>query len=347
MTAARWRPGPCPPDIATRFRERYPGTPADVRIVLRALRGRPASHPLFAVERADGGPGRLLLKAPRLDGSNPAHPATEYGVLTEIGPALARENPAVRCPTVLGRYGDPPAILMEMLDRAVTLKALALGLAPRRSLSPGAATALAGDWLARFHRLTRLDMAAPVEFLRSWLAALDAKSAIERHAAPGTTAALAGQLDRLAQRFPGLRRPRCLVHGFFVAEHVLVQERTVWVIDLESCRSGFAFEDLASATVWPELLVPWRRGLARWRVGPGGMDAALHAGYAAIAGPLDAADLALVRVGRVLTVAKWLAEADFTDRGWREAIRRVAVWPLWCRRFRSLCRRELAILARD
>lgn len=346
MSLVAWRSGESPSDVAARFRARYPETPATVPIVLRALRGRPASHPLFAVERADGGPGRLLLKVPRRSGARPHGPATEYRVLNDIAPAIARENSATRCPEVLERYGDPPAILMEMLEGAITLKALAFGLARQREIGAATATALAGEWLARFHRLTAAGMGEPVGVLRDRLAALPIRGAIERHTARGTVSALERHLDRLAGRAPGPRRPRCLVHGFFVAEHVLVHHAAVYIVDLESCRPGFGLEDLAAATVWPQLLMPWRRALGRWRGGPGGGDAALLAGYAAVAGPLGADDVAMLRMARVLTAAEWIARVDFTERGWRDAARRLCGWPLWCRRFRALCRRELAHLSR-
>ena len=81
--------------------------------------------------------------------------AAESRLLSEVAPRISAQNPATRCPRALAYRASPGLLALEAVE-GPRLDAVLFGLASTRERRDvGRLLELCGEWLARFHELTR------------------------------------------------------------------------------------------------------------------------------------------------------------------------------------------------
>lgn len=305
-----------------------------------------SSHVIAVVEAPEWGSRRLFLKGQRLAEPMARGLETEFRLLAEVGPAIERRHPSIRCPRVLARYDDPEAMLMEFVDGRC-LQSLWFGLGHRASrMDLQRLISLSGTWLGLFHRSTR---AAAVGNPFNWAVgsydAPRARAAVQRVVGRDEEGHLRERLWALAERHRGLCRTRCLIHGDFIPAHVIVEREGVCIIDLAAAKLGFLHEDLTLFLAYPEVVVPWRRAMARHRIGARGYRAHLLRAYEAAAAPLDEIDQVLLAIGKVLALIRFVQRAEpGADRP--PSVKGTLLLQYRRQMLRRACRRLAAMLAR-
>jgi hypothetical protein len=205
-------------DVAARqvFRDVFPDLPADAP--LRLPRLRPAGwHDIVSVEVVRQPERRLVLKAlPPSDHDTPRQNqrrvpmlAAEYRLLSEVAPQIAAQNPATRCPRALA-YRPSPGLLALEAVRGPTLDHALFGLAPTRERRQVRhLVELCGEWLARFHQLTRTrEEGNFFEWVLEAFSQPAVGAILERCGARATQRDLCEVTRALCAAFAGFRTPR-------------------------------------------------------------------------------------------------------------------------------------------
>jgi Ser/Thr protein kinase RdoA (MazF antagonist) len=99
----------------------------------------------------------------------------------------------------------------------------------------------------------------PLDWLTDFFALQSTRKLFDLYADDVMYAAVTTAVDALGRRYPSLRVRRCLIHGMFAPFHVLVTGVAIYVIDLASCRPGYAVQDIACFITFRDTLLPWRR----------------------------------------------------------------------------------------
>lgn len=306
--------------------------------VLAEARGAPVRR---ALVKGVGGGGRRL-STDRF--------TTESWLLGEIGPQIAAANPRARCPELFGLDAERRVLVIEMIE-GVTLKSQLFGLR-RATAPPGELLGLCGEWLARFHTLTRLgEEGNPFDWVVSELESDWTRWVLEQYGDAGVYARIHALARQWRDAHPDWRRPRCWVHGLFAPHHVLVRDDDIYVVDLESSHPGYPYEDLAFFVTCHELFVPWRQVIGRWRMPAAARYHAFREGYLRQAPPLDALDRTVLHFATLRALARFLGSAASGNflvgpgaRGHGLKANVLARW--WAHRVRAVTARELRALSR-
>jgi aminoglycoside phosphotransferase (APT) family kinase protein len=329
------------------FREVFPDLPPDAP--LRRWRRRGAGWHRIEVLEATREPGRrLVLKAlPGPDGDSPQAAerrarmmAIEHRVLAEVAPRISEQNPATRCPRVLA-YRPASGLLALEAVTGPTLRSVLFGLAPthercrvRRLLE------LCGEWLARFHELTRTgEEGNPFEWALEQFTLPAVRAVFDRNADGPIWVGLCEVARGLRDAYPTFRVVRCAIHGVFAPYHVLVSDGRIYVIDLESSRAGYPYEDLALFGAYYDLRLPWETALAATRLPIDEHRRALLRGYAQHAPAFREPDGLVLRLARLHALIRFPLEWErqgqlVSPKSWLR-------WRWWRRRFRAVYADEL------
>lgn len=330
------------PELVEHLRREFPDVPLDAPLRFRPVPTLSAHH-LVVVETSRGVTRRLLIKGPPRHDRRPGR-SIETRLLADVGPQIAAHNPSIRCPRMVACYPDDELLVLEMVE-GPTLASLLFGRpALRARVAAAEYLDLCGAWLARFHDLTRTGQEGnPFAWLTKAFEDPASRVVFERHAGGALYRSLCQLARRLLHDHPTVRAPLCAIHGSFTANHILVQRHQIYVIDLESSSIGYPMEDLATFAGFLEILAPWRRALAARSLPPSEQLRRLLESYSARTAPLTGPETLVLRLARLLAIAKLLRDLDkFTRRD-----KSVTSWLLrpWRRhRFRLACRRELAAL---
>jgi len=358
------------PEIRRTLRGRFPELSADVPVTFRRLRHR-GSHEIILARTATHPARDLIVKAPRR--SRLRHEALrkraeiEHHVLTEIAPRISAAHPSLRCPRVLAFDPGPPLLVLERVaGDSVKSLLFGRGRAPHRARIADVLQ-LSAQWLAALHEITRSEDERNVF---DWVLAELAFPPTQRILSAYVGEATYRELLRLAARFrsvyPDVRRPLCRIHGAFFPHHVLASEDGIYVIDFESSRLGFPYEDLGAFTAWYELSVPWRRLVAQRRMDMNEQRALFWRAYSGTTGPATEPELIVRRFTRVLGMARFItlclygrsgedllaAAGSFADttaaplpaRVPRRSMKSCLLEPWWRYRLRAVSHRELEAL---
>lgn len=331
------------PEILGHLRRVFPEVPRDARLRFRPLRVD-ASHAMVLVETAKNPVRRLLIKGPRTYDGSRQRVEHENWVLTEVAPRISADNPSTRCPQVLAYYPDRELLLLEMVG-GTNLRSLLCGRAQLRGrASLPELLGLCGQWLARFHSLTRSgDEGNPFEWLGEALASPSSRMIFANHADHNTHELLQDVVKTLRREHADFLAPRCMIHGSFTPYHVLVQDDRIYVIDFEGGRIGYAYEDLAFFAAYYDILPPWRRALGARRIDLREQQRIFLESYLSRSAPLRQPERLILRLARLLAIARFLfyLEGAKTRTG---SLRFRVLGPWWRHRFRLACREELKAL---
>ena len=328
-------------DIRAQLRQWGSNLPVDAKVSIAPLREN-ASHRM-AIVTVEGMGRRLLVKG------QPNHDLIfqsleiESRMFKTIGPQMTAANPATRCPEMLSYYPDRGLMLLEFVD-GHRLDALQLGLARSSAYDLSRLTGLCGEWLARFHALTRLpEQGNPFETLSEsfrvappWLVEQDVEiyDEVRRLA------------EALRRRFPDFTQPLCMIHGEFAPYHILVRDGRIYVIDFGSSRKGYPFEDQMFFTCFYDSRLPWRRLAGAIRMDFEEEKRRFLESYRRCSGPFDDRMGSVLRLGRIRAMARYVTALEARDT-WRATFYSRIARP-WVRRlFRNVCREELAALKRE
>jgi aminoglycoside phosphotransferase (APT) family kinase protein len=327
-------------DIRAQLRQRGSHLPVDAKVSVSPLREN-ASHRM-AILRVEGTGRRLLVKG------QPNHDRiyqsleTESRMFRTIGPQMSAGNPATRCPEMLSYYPDRGLMLLEFVD-GHRLDTLQLGLARSSAHDLSRLTGLCGEWLARFHALTRLpEEANPFETLTEsfrrappWLVHQDVETYDE----------VRRLAEALRRRFPDFKQPLCMIHGEFAPYHILVRDSAIHVIDFGSSRKGYPFEDLTFFTSFYDSRLPWRRLVGAIRIDFEEEKGRFLESYRHYSGAFDDRMESVMRLSRIHAMARYVTAVGAKDT-WRAACYSRIAQP-WVRRlFWNVCREELEALTR-
>jgi Ser/Thr protein kinase RdoA (MazF antagonist) len=259
-----------------------------------------------------------------------------------IGPQMSAGNPDTRCPEMLAYYPDRGLMLLEFVD-GHRLDTLQLGLARSSAHDLSRLTGLCGEWLARFHALTRLpEEANPFETLTEsfrrappWLVHQDVETYDE----------VRRLAEALRRRFPDFKQPLCMIHGEFAPYHILVRDSAIHVIDFGSSRKGYPFEDLTFFTSFYDSRLPWRRLVGAIRIDFEEEKGRFLESYRHYSGAFDDRMESVMRLSRIHAMARYVTAVGAKDT-WRAACYSRIAQP-WVRRlFWNVCREELEALTR-
>lgn len=342
------------PEICESLQARFPELSSDVRLKERRLRTY-GSH-LVTVVKTDTHPvRRFFLKGPLLDRWSPEMRAerfaTESRLLTEVAPRIQAENPRARSPEVLAADPRRQILVLEFVEGG-TLKSRLLGWPSAGG--PDAALdllRLCGEWLARFHTLTRSgEEGNPFEWIVATLAGEWTRWVFEHYAGGDTYREICRLAEQAGRHHADFRQPRCWVHGVFGPQHVLVREGQIYVIDLDSSHPGYPYEDLGFFSVCPELFLPWRRGLGARRTDPAEQGRVLLEAYQEHAPPPTAPEAVLLRFARLLALARFLGSSVSGNylvgpQGQLPPLKARLLGLWWRRQIAAISRRELGALS--
>ena len=336
--------GEIEPDVRAYLRRLFPDGSDGTPMKLRTPAGY-YSHHVAIVESLGERRCRVFLKAPRT-AEQWERMAAEARFLTDVAPRLAGAFPSARCPEVLAYHPHRRFLLLEVVEGAPLRSVLfGLGGVEHPHTLPGLLE-LCGSWLARLHTVTRSgDDGNPFEWLVGALEHPRISRTVGDYASPTVYRDLLDLARRFGRHYEALRTPRCTIHGAFSPRHVLVGDHQAYVIDLEQTRVGYAYEDLATFLRAYDMLLPWKRVLAAWRLDPEEQKRVFLDAYRAEAGSWTDPDLVVMRLARVYSMAEVLGGSG--AQSWRRVragtlsvVRRT--W--WRHRFRAVCREELSAL---
>jgi hypothetical protein len=332
------------------FREAFPDLPADAP--LRSWRMRGAGWHRFTVVESTREPGRrLVLKAlpAPADDSPPAAErharmmATEHDVLAAVAPQISQQNPATRCPRVLAYRPAHGVMAIEQVD-GPTLDSLLFGLAPiRERYDVRGLLELCGEWLARFHELTRTgEEGNPFAWVLDEFTRPAVRAIFDRCGEGPTWVSLCEVARALRDAHPTFQAIRCAIHGVFAPYHVLVSDGRVYIIDLESSQAGYPYEDLALFDAYYDMRLPWQTALAATRLPIDEQRRALLRGYARHAPVFREPDVVMSRLARLHALIRFPLEWE--RQGQRASPKSWLRWTWWRRRFRAVYADELPVL---
>lgn len=331
-------------DIRRHLAQSFPELPEDVAVSYHRLPVH-AAHPIVIVE-AEGTPRRrLLVKCKQTAFRRWQSLDVEHHFFTEVAPKISEYNPATRCPRAIAYYPERDMLVVEMVDGEL-LSRLLFGLRGGSSKDELVRLLrLSGEWLASMHRITASEnVGHPFD----WIVEEFASDAIREGFELYVEAKVAGQYQRLAEQFRhhyrDLVRPFCTIHGMYVPFHVLVDSGRIYVIDLASCRSGYAFQDVASFTGFCDALRPWRRAVAGVRLGAHQIDEVFLQGYLDGAPPWTDPDQILFRFARILALVRFGRQLRASSN-WRRSLASRAARLALVRPFRHACQHQLQHLA--
>jgi hypothetical protein len=331
------------PELRSHLRHVFPDVPADVPLAFFPVGGH-TSHYALVVEGRTSPPRRLFLKGPLRPGvPRLQSDAVERRLLAEIGPRISAANPATRCPRLIAALPERECLVLELVP-GPTLDALLFGFRPTAVQGLPRLIHLAGEWLGRFHGLTRSGEGRPFVWLLDALRRPPAGSSLARALGTRAYARLLRLAEGAAERHANLVRPRSLVHDNFAPSQVLVQGDGVCVIDLAHSRPGFGYEDVGHFLALCDLRFPWRRAVAARRLRHATLARQLVNGYRAAGVPFDTADAIAIAFARVVAAAALVRHLQGNETRAR-ALRSRLARPWLERRLRLACRRALASLA--
>lgn len=242
---------------------------SDHELEIRPLNRR-GIHPVGLVEvKSESVTRRLFGKAniPHYTGSQDLE--KEAAFLTEIGPSITADNPALRTPGVFAYFPTGTLLLMEAVDgHSLKEHLFDFTFRPRRDLSR--LIELSGEWLGRLHGRTRQPGEInPLAWLIVEFEDARTREMFERVRQLDSYNELLLLLRLLRDVLPDFRRSLCTIHAEFTPLHVLVSQDQIYVIDFASSRIGLPHEDLGFFTSFNDNLLPWRRAVGALRVGRG------------------------------------------------------------------------------
>jgi Ser/Thr protein kinase RdoA (MazF antagonist) len=218
---------------------------------------RSGVHPVAAVEIGRNGTVlRCFAKGDVANYQGPQRLETEDHILRHIAPEIWKANPRARCPQVLAFFPDHKLLLLEIVE-GKSLKELLFDVGATR-IDISDLLALAGEWLGRFHAMTRQEQADPFVWLKSTFAEKKVRDAFQECGVSELYSPMEGLLQQFAREYPDFRLPLCQLHAEFTPLHVLVKDDAIYVIDFGSSRTGFGYEDVALFTSFFDSLLPWR-----------------------------------------------------------------------------------------
>jgi Ser/Thr protein kinase RdoA (MazF antagonist) len=330
------------PEILAHLRRVFPDVPRETPLRLGMLKVEGGGHYMVLVETAQKPARRLLIKGPRIYDGSRRRVENESRVLREVESRISQHNPSIRCPRVVADYPDRQLLLLEMIE-GLNLKSVLFGLAePRGRTSLPQLLELCGEWLARFHYLTRSDDEGnPFEWLAEALEG--SRTIFASYADDGTFTLLRSAVDKLLHDHQDFRTPRCMIHGAFTPYHVLVQDDRIYVIDFEDSRMGYPYQDLAFFTAYYDMLDPCRRLLGTRKLDLRKQQSIFLNSYFAHAGlQREPADF-ILRVARLLAITRFLVYSE-KPKARRASLRVRLAGPWWRHCFRLACRREIKAL---
>ncbi|HEV8437722.1 MAG TPA: hypothetical protein VGT40_06485 [Methylomirabilota bacterium] len=325
------------PDL---FLAAFPDQPVAAGLRVRRMPSR-GWHRIALVEDARDPERRILLKA--LEAGHSLDPgaerhrrmlATEYRLLREVAPRISDTDPAIGCPRVFAYRPGAGVLALEVVDGPM-LSTILFGLRPRREArSARRLLERCGEWLARFHALTRTsEEGNPFEWLLQEFEQPGAMHVFRRHGDMGLHADVRDVAARLLEAHRDLRVPRCTVHGVFAPYHVLVRGESIRVIDLESAHVNYPYLDLALFDAYAAFRPPWARALASARLALPAQRHALVLGYERHAGPLSAAERTVLGLARVHALVRFALEWErLAGSYWPKRVLRYAWWRRCLRR---------------
>jgi tRNA A-37 threonylcarbamoyl transferase component Bud32 len=310
----------------------------------------PGIHPVGVAHiRNDSASAFLFAKVQRSDYSGHQTLERELHFLSEVGPLISAENPALRCPSPIAYYPERGLLLMEFVSgRSLKnhLFDVNYRIGSTRNINLSRLLEDAGQWLGRLHRLTmQRDCGNPLEWVRHELERPRTADVFERYSQKSSYEELLSILRGHLDRNPGFRRNLCQVHGEFTPIHVMVAADAIYVVDFGNSKQGFVYEDVGLFAGFYDFLLPWRAVAGSIRLNLEKQKALFLKGYfeqAPVAfGP---ADKAIMRWARLISSARMLEGAGRRYKG----IGNRAYFRLTQRilhiTFAALCREELAMI---
>jgi Ser/Thr protein kinase RdoA (MazF antagonist) len=245
---------------------RFPDLAANVSMRTRPL-ATGSSHSIIILETDTHPVRRVLVKGGKRHEFIWQSLDVENKVLTDIGPKIREQNPATRCPEAIAYFPEQKLLLTEMVE-GQTLYSLLFGYHPTTSTHEVLTfIRLCGDWLASFHMLTRTGKYGnPFDWLREVFDWGPFATIFQKYGGAENYGTARRLLDRFGGTYQSFRQELCAVHGEFTPYHVLVNNASVYVIDLASSRSGYCYQDLACFLTFYDVVMPWRRVPATFKL---------------------------------------------------------------------------------
>jgi tRNA A-37 threonylcarbamoyl transferase component Bud32 len=330
-------------DILERLQPHVVGSiPAMVNV--RSLSRSTTIHAVAAVEIGRNGTAlRCFAKGDVANYQGPQRLETEDHILRHVAPEIWKANPRTRCPQVLAFFPHHKLLLLEMVD-GKSLKELLFDVGATRSDIPDL-LALAGEWLGRFHAITRGEQADPFAWVKSAFAGKKVRDAFQECAVSELYSPLEGLLQRFAREYPDFRRPLYQLHAEFTPLHVLVKDDAIYVIDFGSSRRGFGYEDVALFTSFFDSLLPWRAVAGFLRLPLAQQKRTFMESYLMhCEETFGSPDQIVMSFARLHAMAHYVSCREPIPFAWPTALY-AQIGRLWVRRqFAALARRELAFL---
>ena len=310
----------------------------------------PGIHPVGVAHIRTGSASALVFaKVQRSDYSGHQTLERELHFLSEVGPLISAENPALRCPSPIAYYPERGLLLMEFVPgRSLKhhLFDLNYRIHPAGNLSLPQLLESAGQWLGRLHRLTtQSERGNPLEWVLHELERPRTAEVFRKYSQKDSYDELLTILRRYMDRNPNFSRNLCQVHGEITPIHVMVAADAIYVVDFGSSKQGFVYEDVGLFIGFYDCLLPWRAAAGAIRVNLKKQKELFFKSYlehtSAVFGP---ADLAIMRWVRLISSARMLEGSGRRYKGiGNQAYFRLAQ-RLLNRSFAAHCREELAIL---
>lgn len=310
----------------------------------------PGIHPVGVAHIRNGSASAFVFaKVQRTDYSGHQTLERELHFLSEVGPLISAENPALRCPSPIAYYPERGLLLMEFVSgRSLKhhLFDINYGISSAGSLNLAQLLENAGQWLGRLHRLTmRSDSGNPLEWALSELERPRTVDIFHRYSQKDSHEELLTILRRYLDRNPTFIRNLCQVHGEFTPIHVMVAADAIYVVDFGNSKSGFVHEDVGLFTGFYDCLLPWRAAIGEIRVNLKRQKELFFKGYfeqaPVVFGP---ADTAIMRWVRLISSARMLEGSTHRYKGIGNHAYHLLTQRILNITFAAHCREELAFL---
>jgi tRNA A-37 threonylcarbamoyl transferase component Bud32 len=310
----------------------------------------PGIHPVGVAQIRNGSASAFVFaKVQRTDYSGHQTLERELQFLSEVGPLISAENPALRCPAPIAYYPERGLLLMEFVSgRSLKhhLFDINYRISSAGSLSLAQLLQNAGQWLGRLHRLTmRSDTGNPLEWALSELERPRTVDIFHRYSQKDSYEELLTILRRYLDRNPGFSRNLCQVHGEFTPIHVMVAADAIYVVDFGNSKSGFVYEDVGLFTGFYDCLLPWRAAAGAIRLNLEKQKEVFFKSYleqAPVAfGPPD---IAIMRWVRLISSARMLEGSGRRYKGFGNRAYLRLTQRILNNAFAALCREELAMI---
>ena len=233
---------------------------------------RPGIHPVGVVHVSNGTESiALFAKVQRSDYRGAQNLEREMRFLTDVGPRIAAENPALRCPAPVAYYPERGLLLMEFVP-GESLKNLLFEL--KIELGASAKTSLArllqctGRWLGSLHKVTRQeDTGNPLEWVLQEFENKRTQEVFQRFSHLTEYQEFLSILRKCLAQNPGFRRNLCRLHGEFTPIHVMIGENAIYSVDFGNNKLGYVHEDVSLFMSFYDCLLPWRAAAGTMRIG--------------------------------------------------------------------------------